>query len=137
MEKDGENVNKLKKVNILILSIFIIANIFSFYKTISSAANTTGSGLAINVSDYKPSDFTEDADTVSFANKIIGFFQALGSIVSVLALVLIGIKYMTGSIEEKAEYKQTMIYYLVGAILVFAISNISAMIYNFARTLNN
>ena len=57
--------------------------------------------------------------------------------VSVLALVLIGIKYMTGSIEEKAEYKETMMYYIVGAILVFAISNISAMIYNFAQTLNN
>lgn len=111
---------------------------FSFFKTTSNAANTTsGKGLSINVSDYKPSDLSEDTDTINFANKIIGIFQAVGSIVSVLALVLIGIKYMTGSIEEKAEYKETMIYYIVGAILVFAISNISAMIYNFAQTLNN
>ena len=111
---------------------------FSFFKTISSAANTTGGkGTSINPSDYKPSELSEDTDTIDFANKIIGFFQAIGSIVSVLALVLIGIKYMLGSIEEKAEYKETMIYYIVGAILVFAISNISAMIYNFAQTLNN
>ena len=111
---------------------------FSFFKTISNAANTTsGKGLSINVSDYKPSNLIEDDDTIDLANKVIGFFQAIGSIVSVLALVLIGIKYMMGSIEEKAEYKETMTYYIVGAILVFAISNISAMIYNFAKTLNN
>ena len=42
---------------------------------------------------------------------------------------------MIGSVEEKAEYKKTMIYYIIGAIMVFAISNISAMIYNFAKTL--
>ena len=78
-----------------------------------------------------------NAENITNANKVIGFFQAIGSIVSVLALVLIGIKYMMGSIEEKAEYKETMTYYIVGAILVFAISNISAMIYNFAKTLNN
>ena len=131
-------MNKLKKINILILTIFIIANMFSFFKTTSNAAKTTsGKGLSINVSDYKPSDLSEDTDTINFANKIIGIFQAVGSIVSVLALVLIGIKYMTSSIEEKAEYKETMIYYIVGAILVFAISNISAIIYNFAQTLNN
>lgn len=43
---------------------------------------------------------------------------------------------MMGSAGEKAEYKETMTYYIIGAILVFAISNISAMIYNWAKTLN-
>ena len=147
-------MSKLKKINILILTIFIIANMFSFFKTISNArimttapvtstnsSSTTstgsGKGISIDVDDYKPSNLTEDTETINFANNIIGLFQALGSIVSVLALVLIGIKYMMGSVEEKAEYKQTMIYYIIGAILVFAISNISAVIYNFAQTLNS
>ena len=147
-------MNKLKKMNILILTIFIIANMFSFFKTISNArvmttapvtstnsSSTTstgsGKGISIDVDDYKPSNLTEDTETINFANNIIGLFQALGSIVSVLALVLIGIKYMMGSVEEKAEYKQTMIYYIIGAILVFAISNISAVIYDFAQTLNS
>ena len=141
-------------MNILILTIFIIANMFSFFKTISNArimttapvtstnsSSTTstgsGKGISIDVDDYKPSNLTEDTETINFANNIIGLFQALGSIVSVLALVLIGIKYMMGSVEEKAEYKQTMIYYIIGAILVFAISNISAVIYDFAQTLNS
>ena len=76
-------------------------------------------------------------DTTAFdsiGQKIIGMVQAIGSIASVLVLVILGIKYMMGSAEEKAEYKKTMIPYLIGAILVFAAANLASMIYGFAST---
>ncbi len=118
-------MKKILRICVFIFIIFCIISIVNINKT--SAAIAPG--------DYKPSDLNETVSAVQFGNKIIGAFQAIGSIVSVFALVLIGIKYMTSSIEEKAEYKQTMIYYIIGAVLVFAISNISAMLYNFAKTL--
>lgn len=71
----------------------------------------------------------------TIGKKIIGMVQAIGSIVSVLILVVLGIKYMMGSAEEKAEYKKTMIPYLIGAILIFAASNIASMIYGFAKSI--
>lgn len=71
----------------------------------------------------------------SIGKQIIGMVQAVGSIVAVLILVILGIKYMLGSAEEKAEYKKTMIPYLIGAILIFAAANIAGMVYNFAITL--
>ena len=61
--------------------------------------------------------------------------QAIGSIISVLVLVILGIKYMMGSAEEKAEYKKTMIPYLIGAILVFAASNIAGVMYNVSTSI--
>ena len=39
-----------------------------------------------------------------------------------------GIKYMMGSASEKAEYKKTMIPYLVGAILIFGASAITKVV---------
>ena len=84
-------------------------------------AATNPSGVSI-----KP---TEAFD--SFGGKIIGGIQAIGTIVSVGILIVLGIKYMMGSAEEKAEYKKTMIPYLVGAILVFAASTIANFVYNF------
>ena len=57
-------------------------------------------------------------------NKIIGAIQLIGSIVSVLTLVVLGIKYMTGSVEERAEYKKTMLPVLIGMILLFGTSTI-------------
>lgn len=40
--------------------------------------------------------------------------------------MIIGIKYMTGSLEEKANYKKTMVPYLVGCVILFRSSNNSA-----------
>ena len=59
----------------------------------------------------------------------------MGSVVAVLILVVLGIKYMMGSTEEKAEYKKTLIPYIVGAALIFAASNIASMVYNSVKVL--
>lgn len=83
---------------------------------------------AINPDDYKPPQITSGGKLGDIGNKIIGGIQYLGSIVSVIVLVIIGIKYIIGSTEEKAEYKETMIPYIIGAICVFSISNILALI---------
>ena len=43
---------------------------------------------------------------------------------SVVALMIIGVKYMLGSVEEKAEYKKTMRPYVIGALMLFGITNL-------------
>ena len=68
---------------------------------------------------------------MDMGNKIIGAIQLIGSIVSVLTLVVLGIKYMTGSVEERAEYKKTMMPYVIGAALIFAASALAQVIYGF------
>lgn len=78
---------------------------------------------------------TESFNTIG--NRIIGMVQAIGSIASVIVLVILGIKYMMGSAEEKAEYKKTFIPYIIGAVLVFAASNLASMIFGFASTVTN
>ena len=60
---------------------------------------------------------------------ILGVLQVVGIVLSVIILVVIGIKYMMGSAEEKAEYKKTMIPYLVGAVLIFAGTTIVNVVY--------
>lgn len=85
----------------------------------------------ISPSDFEPdTNSYSDSKAVEKAEKIIGAIQAVGSLISVGALVYIGIRYMIGSTEEKAMYKETMLPYLVGAILVFLGSNIVGAIYN-------
>lgn len=83
-----------------------------------------------------PSGVTISPSTAfdSIGGKIIGMVQAIGNILSILVLIVIGIKYMIGSAEEKAEYKKTLIPYLIGAILVFAAANVAKIVYNFAST---
>lgn len=77
--------------------------------------------------------------TTSFDNagkNIIGVVQAIGSIAAVVVLVALGIKYMMGSVEEKAEYKKTLMPYVIGAVLIFAASNLASVIYGWAINFN-
>ena len=53
----------------------------------------------------------------------------VGVIVSVITLMVLGIKYMFGSIEEKAEYKKTAIYYIIGAVLIFSGTTVPNILY--------
>lgn len=63
-------------------------------------------------------------------NSIAGVIASVGSIVSIIALVIMGIRYVMGSAEERAEYKKTMIPYIIGAILVFSMTTLPMFIYN-------
>ncbi len=61
--------------------------------------------------------------------RLLGIVQAIGSVISVLALVIIGIRYMFSSLEERAQMKGVLIYYVIGAILVFATSSLLGAVY--------
>lgn len=90
--------------------------------------------LAIDPSEIKPD--TSNATTVkTLGEQVIGIIQVVGSIVAVAVLVVLGIKYMMGSTEEKAEYKKTLIPYIIGAVLIFAASNIAGMVYSWANNI--
>ena len=72
-------------------------------------------------------------DIQNVGQKIMGIINTVGVVVAVVVLMVLGIKYMMGSAEEKAEYKKTMIPYLIGAVLIFAATTIANAIYNFAN----
>ena len=71
------------------------------------------------------------------AEIILGVIQVVGVVVSVIMLMAIGIKYMLGSIDEKAEYKKTMIYYMLGALLLFSATTIPNILYKLTTGLSS
>ena len=88
-----------------------------------------------------PSIYTGDSSDVDtsridgLGQDIIAIVSTVGSIISVIVLVVLGIKYMMGSAEEKAEYKKTLLPYIIGAALVFAASTIASVVFNFASSI--
>ena len=109
----------LKILNIILVAIMLLSIFSNVY------------------ADAKPSDITIKDTTAfnSIGGKIIGGIQAVGNIVSIAILIVLGIKYMMGSAEEKAEYKKTLIPYIIGAVLVFAASTIAGMVFQFASSI--
>lgn len=92
---------------------------------------------ALTPDQMKP-DYTGEGSTKiqDAGQKIMGVLNTVGVVIAVIILIILGIKYMMGSASEKAEYKKTMIPYLVGAVLIFAASTIANVVYQFAIGLN-
>lgn len=72
--------------------------------------------------------------TQGYGTSIFETVSKIGIICSVIALMILGIKYMLGSVEEKAEYKKSFGIYILGASLVFAISTIVNLIYSIVKS---
>lgn len=73
----------------------------------------------------------DNGKIMDVGGKIVGILQTVGIVLSVIILIVIGIKYMMGSAEEKAEYKKTLMPYVVGAALIFAASALAQVVYGF------
>lgn len=86
--------------------------------------------LATTIKDI---DAPARTDFNNAGNAAIKVLSTIGMIISVVVLVALGIKYMLGSLEERAGYKKSMLPYIIGAILVFAASTIASIVYNVAK----
>ena len=107
---------KTKKIFMLILIIILII-------CGSNKVFATDVTNKVTISKNNTDEFND------IGSLLFGIVRVVGVISSVAALMLMGIKYMLGSIEEKAEYKKTFPSYIVGCILVFAITTLADIIY--------
>ena len=116
-------MKKIYKKMIIVLTICfftIILNVGTIY--------------AFTVSDLTGTTFS-NSELSRVGNSLITIITTIGSVVSVIVLIILGLKYMMGSVEEKATYKKTLLPYVIGATLVFAASAIAGIIYSFSTNL--
>ena len=68
-------------------------------------------------------------EATKFANKILGFVQWAGYAIAVGMLIYVGIKYVMASANEKADLKNSLIKYVIGAVLIAGAATISQWIF--------
>ena len=117
----------MKKMTVIFL--VIILGLVIIIPTMSYAA---GSGLG-DLDQYGGGSGGSSAELEQKAERILGIIQIVGVVISVIMLIVIGIKYMLGSIEERAEYKKTLKPYLIGAFLLFSGTTVPQIIYQLAK----
>lgn len=114
------------KKSIKIVSILMIAMMLIMVSTSVFAVNP---GDAIGQVEGEIA-YDGNSDFSAKVGKIIGFLQWAGAIAGVLIITIFGIKYMMGSLEEKAEYKKSMIPFIVGAVVLIAAPQIAKLIFS-------
>ena len=119
----------MKKV-MKILSIVLMASMLVVSISTISMATSTQSSIdpAEIAGGLTGTASSAQGQVTNIGNQLIGIITTIGVVVAVVVLLILGIKYMMGSASEKAEYKKTMIPYLVGAILIFGASAITKVV---------
>ena len=117
----------IKVISALLLAIMLVTSIAGTVLAVDP--NTVLNGLNGN-GNVQTNDLTK------VGNNIVTIIQVVGIVIAVIVLLVIGIKYMMGSASEKAEYKKTMIPYIVGAVLIFAGTSLVRVIYSLSTSVS-
>lgn len=118
---------QVKIVSIILVVMMAIASISNV--VLATGLEADIQAIANGNPANKPTQVTELGKT------IVTIMQTVGIVVAIVVLLVLGIKYMMGSAEEKAEYKKTLLPYIIGAALVFAASSIATIIFNFTSNI--
>lgn len=116
----------MNKKNLILITIILIIVMMSFFTTVNANINPDDySGIGqISREDYE--------QTFNLTGTILNTIMVIGIVISIASVIGLGIKYMVGSVEQRAEYKKTMLPMLIGSIFLFASCGIVALIYNLA-----
>lgn len=103
----------------------------------SNDGTTTPKKDKIQIDDYSDItnwDFATDFKIPVKVAKIVGFIvkflRNISIIITVLVITILGIKYMLGSVAEKAEYKKGYINIIIGVVIITGIFSIVDAIFS-------
>ena len=121
--------NLIKTLSILLI---VVAILFAF--TSPAFAATTDEGYK---ADFVYNNTAGDASNMitSIIASIIFIAQVIGVGVATIMLIVLAIKYIAASPNDKAEIKKHIVVYVVGALILFGASGLLQVIKSFA--LNN
>lgn len=117
-------MKKTKLISILTTAFVVI---LALTTVVAATVNIGGVNINPDASNKNIEKITETG------NDILKVIRVVGTIIAVGMVLVLGIKYMMGSAEEKAANKKSMLPYLIGAALLFFAVNIVEAIYNWAK----
>lgn len=115
-----------KIVKIMAFILLIVLSVGCIATTVSAVNGMVTPEDVANQMDYG----TNNDGILKIAGKVMGFIRNIAVIGGVIILMILGVKYMVGSTEEKADYKKSLIPLIVGILIVMAASTIMSFVIN-------
>ena len=127
----------MKKLSKILTVILLVVMVLTTFTTVSKASDGKQKDYSTQVENLFDANAAGTEGIMNVGGNIVSIVTTIGIIVAVVVLLVLGIKYMMGSASEKAEYKKTMIPYLVGAILIFGASAIAKAVIAISENLTS
>ncbi len=113
-----------------IISILMIAVMLVMVATPVFATNDASTLIdSITIKDPTKTD-----GMLTILGKVLGILRWIAIIGGTVIIAILGIKYMMGSLEEKAEYKKSLIPLVVGIVVVMGATSIAKLLFDVFTT---
>ena len=121
-----------KTMKILTVMLLAITLVMFFSSNVLAASTSKASGLISNI-EKATNDAERSVDTskfVSTAGKIIVLLRNFSIIAGVILIIVLGVKYMMGSVEQKSDYQKSFVPLVIGIILVIGATSIASFLFS-------
>ncbi len=127
------------KVLIVILVLFSILTIFSTHTYALGGIISSGDKFEDARANYTVNGVHNDMeidskDLQDVSNTIYNILLLLGIVIAVIVGIVLGIKFMTGSIEEQAKVKESLVPYIAGCAVIFGAFTIWKIVLEVLKT---
>ena len=120
----------IKKI-LVIFTVFILTITISNYANASSLTDIWDGADDFLQSGQSGLDETIDEEKLQTMSDILyNILLAIAIVAAVIMGLFIGIRFMTGSIEQKAKIKETLIVYIAGCVIAFGAFGIWRLVIN-------
>lgn len=105
-----------------IKTIFIVTFLLLLFSMFFSHANAASLGGVIEGADSfieQGSSHISDDKLQDLSSDIYNILLVIGVVVAVIVGAILGIQFMTGSVEQKGKIKEALIPYAVGCVVIF------------------
>lgn len=108
----------LKKISKFILILVIFMILFNY------------NVFAVSASDLKPTYTAHSNSFVGIGRELLGWIRNIAAIALVILLAFFGLKFMMGSVDQKAEYKKSLMPLIIGTFVVLGATTITSTVWN-------
>lgn len=134
----------MKKVSMLIFMLFIIFVIFGLLPNKANAITeikvaTAGEiieGASGFITEGKNNgDKIDEDNLIDMSSTLYNVFLVVGIVIAVIVGIVLGIRFIAGSVEQKAEIKALLLPYILGCVVVFGAFTIWQIIVEALKTM--
>lgn len=129
-----------KIVNIILMALLMSTFLVIFAPVTQASGGNTGdivseAGEFINVGKNENSPINENALKTG-SSTLYNVLLAIGIAVALIWGLVLGVQFVTGSLEDKADIKKGLIPYIIGCVIIFGAFGIWRLVINLLEPLS-
>lgn len=109
---------KLLKIITIFVSIFYIFSVFSFAEATTIGNIGAGADDFISTGENQTAPIS-DSSLKSLTDSLYNILLIIGVVVAAIVGIVLGIQFITGSVEQKSKIKESLMPYIVGCVVIF------------------